>query len=703
MHNPPIPRILLATLGATWQVMPEIVAFLAADKCPLYAHHNQPKALQEAARACRLASIDELWVITSSGEKTIAGIDAIQQWSAGLTQPLVLRIFIAKDTNEVTTPQELEILRELIFRAVLYANECGRVVCSLAGGRKTMSADLQRAASLFGALGLLHIVAPDPLPAELKNYSPEFWQTPLPEAVASQLLPAFIGSYQRRESMDAVADANERISSENYPLPVAATKCVFFQLDGKSLVNSAELRERDAQQLLSNYLAEIAQNERHANWRHLYRLKPASIARLRNESVNASHQALIRSLPKAELHCHLGGILTLEQQITVAQSIWDGLTAVRQTALRNRIMPLLNADEWDWNWPQDYLRVHTCAVERAEIASALLTQAKRAQLDFNLYQSTMPRVALKKSAHGFSAYERSGELSGSAVLGHPAALQPYIQGIQHYATVENIRYLELRGSPHKYAVDNPVDWLKHFAEQLQDSAATTFRFIWIIDRRQANAKEIIAQAVAAKKTHVIDRFLVGLDLAGDEASSDPDSLTEDFMPALRECLPITIHAGEGEPAENIWQAVYRLNADRIGHGLTLADHPELLKRFRNRDISLELCPSSNQQVIGYADPDNTATHDLPCYPIAQLWRSGVALTINTDNPGISRTNLTQEYLLAARLSAEPFTLWDVLAMIKQGFVQAMADTAVREQLLKVNDKEIFRIMSHWLDPEECDR
>lgn len=48
---------------------------------------------------------------------------------------------------------------------------------------------------------------------------------------------------------------------------------------------------------------------------------------------------------------------------------------------------------------------------------------------------------------------------------------------------------------------------------------------------------------------------------------------------MKECVKFTIHAGENQPVENIWEAVYELNADRIGHGLTLIDKPELMKKI----------------------------------------------------------------------------------------------------------------------------
>lgn len=105
-------------------------------------------------------------------------------------------------------------------------------------------------------------------------------------------------------------------------------------------------------------------------------------------------------------------------------------------------------------------------------------------------------------------------------------------------------------------------------------------------------------------------------------------------------MPITIHAGEGEPAENIWASVYNLHAERVGHGLTLHQRPDLAARMRDRGIAVELCPTSNVEVVGFADPADPRTEPYPDYPPRTLWRElGVPVVVCTDNPGICRTTL----------------------------------------------------------------
>lgn len=170
-------------------------------------------------------------------------------------------------------------------------------------------------------------------------------------------------------------------------------------------------------------------------------------------------------------------------------------------------------------------------------------------------------------------------------------------------------------------------------------------------------------------------------------------MAPDFLSAFANCLPITIHAGEGESAENIWQAAYHLHADRIGHGLTLAQHPQLAARFRDRGIALELCPTSNREVVGFADPAHPASVQLPAYPLRPFIDLGLPVTLCTDNPGISRTTLAGEYLTAARMTPDGLTLWECLALMRQAFVHAFLPSAEREVLIKQADERVFALLA----------
>ena len=391
-------------------------------------------------------------------------------------------------------------------------------------------------------------------------------------------------------------------------------------------------------------------------------------------------RSLIEKLPKADLHRHIGGCLDLDGQRRVGQAIWAAMTSLERDQALRQVKPLLQAREWEWNWPA-LLKEKG---HRAHNAAALLVEATNEQLQHNLYEVTEPRHGLQDSERGFAAYERPGELSGSAVLGHPAALEPYARELLKAARAEGLRYLELRGSPQKYRETLPeqIEFLRRIRAVARKYEEITLGFIIIADRRSPKTLPGVVQlAIAAREE--LDDFVVGLDLAGDEkqdAADAPGQIAQLFEPAFRECLPITIHAGEGTPADKIWEAAYHLHADRIGHGLTLKDHSKLLQRFRDRGICIEMCPTSNEEVVGYGQDRS--------YPLADYWRKGVPLTLCTDNPGISRTDATGELYKATEFWPD-MTFWDALAIVKQAFTHAFVPMKQREKLIKTVDHQIY--------------
>jgi adenosine deaminase len=523
------------------------------------------------------------------------------------------------------------------------------------------------------------------------------------------ITPLIAGTGQRNELLDIAIDG-QRIDSTRFALPLPEPGQVLawpLPQQGDALHRELMHRQTQSSQLMGNFLAQLAQTEHHDNWRSLYRLPPAHIDLLRQTPLTADHADWLTTLPKADLHRHLGGCLDLTAQREVARCIWTSLHKEIRLQRLQSLRGLLSQAEWPWDWPDTLRSQHRGAIReqfRAELCAGLLLHASLAQLQHNLYGVTEPRLALKtRHLQGFSAFERPGELSGSALLSHPAALAPYAQAVVAQARLEGLTYLELRGSPQKYRKLDPAGFVRDLQTALAqagaqvsatahpDPRAPRIGFIWILDRRQPKTLAKTVQQVVFAKGIAPD-FMLGLDLAGDEGSSAPEELAQHFTLAFANCIPLTIHAGEGEAAHHIWQATYHLHADRIGHGLTLADNAQLVARFRDRRICLELCPSSNREVVGFADPAWSESKDLPRYPLRQFMQMGLPVALCTDNPSISRTTLADEFLAAARMTDGGLTLWECLSLMRQAFVHAFLPSAEREALLKRVDAHIFELV-----------
>lgn len=714
-------NILVCTLGASWAVIPEVLGFVAPDIVDLYRRSEQFPALIQVRRTHQIEGVDELWICTTEGTQTAHALAQLREWWRSLGNPIPLRVWTALGTDQLASQQECTLIRELLFRVVLDASERtrpGHPVVSLAGGRKTMSADMQSAGGVFGARACLHVVGPDPLPAALRDAPPELFTRPLPSDLVDAVRPLVVGAYQRSELLDISVDG-QRVVAERYPVPMPAPDGTPLRWapppEAEMLTDEIEHRARDGNRLLGNYLASLAESDRRPSWRSLYRLPPGFIDVLRRTRLSERHGAWLRALPKADLHRHLGGCLTLDQQRAVGHDVWAALSPVSREAAMHVVSPLLRSrGDWQWDWPE---QLKHAKVERAACAAALLVHADDAALHRNLWGVTEPRVALRASPYGFAAYERPGELSGSALLGHPAAIEPYARALVDQARAEGLSYVEIRGSPHKYRPEDPGGFLEDLRGAIVRAAGSgrrasvvagvaghcgedsrcvpgaslepQFGFVWILDRRQrAQIAHVIGQAVQARRT--LSDFLYGLDLAGDEGTTRPEELAPHFIQAFRECLRITIHAGEGESVQNIWEAAYHLHADRIGHGLTLLDSDVLTERFRDRGTCIELCPVSNREVVGFRDPASATHSPLPVYPLRGLLDAGLPVVLCTDNPGISRTTLANEFLVAARMTEGGLTLWEALSMMYTAHEFAFTPASIRQRILSEADAALFR-------------
>jgi adenosine deaminase len=130
--------------------------------------------------------------------------------------------------------------------------------------------------------------------------------------------------------------------------------------------------------------------------------------------------------------------------------------------------------------------------------------------------------------------------------------------------------------------------------------------------------------------------VVALDLAGDEAGFPLDAHVGAYRYARRHGLARTAHAGEALGPESVWETLRLLDPQRIGHGTRSIEDPKLVEHLRRKRIHLELCPSSNVQII-------PSIGTMEEHPIDRLYRAGVSLNVNSDTRMLTPTTLNKEY------------------------------------------------------------
>lgn len=221
---------------------------------------------------------------------------------------------------------------------------------------------------------------------------------------------------------------------------------------------------------------------------------------------------------------------------------------------------------------------------------------------------------------------------------------------------DGIFYIELRFNPEHFAAQRNFDRLSviraiiHSGNRAAREIGIHIKYLITLNRGKHSPQELLSLYEMFKGAH---RDICGFDLAGDETNYPPEMFREVFQKIKEDGLyPCTIHAGEVTPPSQIWEAIERLYASRIGHGTSSILDEELQDVLKRRRILLEQCLTSNYQTGSWRD---TATH-----PFGRLFRNGVPVALGSDDPSIQDADLTDDYSLAVQYFG--FTLEDFITM-----------------------------------------
>ena len=209
------------------------------------------------------------------------------------------------------------------------------------------------------------------------------------------------------------------------------------------------------------------------------------------------------------------------------------------------------------------------------------------------------------------------------------------------ASQQNLDYVELRFSPYYMAqafdlnLADVVEAVADGAEQGARDFGVQFNLIGILSRTFG------AEACMAELNGLLahKEKIRALDLAGDEIGYPAPLFVEHFTRARDANWSITVHAGEADGPQSIWNAINLLGATRIGHGVAAIKDQKLMDYMRENQIAIESCPTSNYQ---------TATvQDLAQHPLPEFLARGLLVTLNTDDPAVSNIDIQHEYKVAA--------------------------------------------------------
>jgi adenosine deaminase len=329
----------------------------------------------------------------------------------------------------------------------------------------------------------------------------------------------------------------------------------------------------------------------------------------------------ILRLPKADLHLHLDGSLRAETVLNIAASEGIDLAGHDEASLRSILSPPLDPPSLE-----RYLKAFdvTCAVMQT--------------------RSSIRRVARE---------------------------------LVEDCAAENITYLEARFCPSLLTLGglSTAEVIEAVAEGLEEGERSTGtmarQIICALRHRDLREGVELAEAAVAYRS----RGVVAFDLAGPEAGFAASWHKEAFRVARRGGLWTTVHAGEADGPDSIFEALHTLGADRIGHGTTLVNDPALMAWMIDRELPIEVCPTSNVQT--------GAASSVEHHPVRSLLERGATVVVCTDNRLVSDVTLSHE--LRAVVNAAHLSLDETGMLLRRGFSSAFVSREERHRLMAAFD------------------
>ncbi|WP_160723647.1 adenosine deaminase [Bacillus sp. USDA818B3_A] len=288
-------------------------------------------------------------------------------------------------------------------------------------------------------------------------------------------------------------------------------------------------------------------------------------------------------LPKIELHCHLDGSVRIETIIEIAQKEGIQLPSFDKKELQKELIAPMECDSLE-----EYL-------QRFSLPN-LIMQSKK-----NLRRIT------------FELFEDAAR--------------------------ENVKYLEVRFGPllHTLKGLEVEEVIQSVIEGMREAESCyEIKGNIILSCLRSMSVES-AMEVVEKGKRFLGKGVVAIDLCASEEEGFCERFVEPIVLAKEYGYRVTIHAGETGIGKNVLEAVELLGAERIGHGVFIKECDEAYRIVKEKQVVLEMCPTSNVQT--------KAVQDYSAHPIFKFYKDGIKVTINTDNRTVSDTTMAKEIYL----------------------------------------------------------
>ena len=335
--------------------------------------------------------------------------------------------------------------------------------------------------------------------------------------------------------------------------------------------------------------------------------------------IDPHHEALVKRLPKVELHRHFEGSVRLETLVDIART------------------HAVDAPSGDAETLRPYVQI---TPETPRSSQAFLSKF-RVLRRFYCSLDVIARMTRE---------------------------------VVEDAALDQVRYMELRFTPQALSSQVGCSYDEVVRLVCEESRAAALQHgIQVRLIVSMNRHEAVELGEAALESALAYRHLgiVGLDLAGDEENYSAMPFQQIFLRAKDAGLGLTVHAGEWAGSASVWDAVGSLRADRIGHGIKVLEDPSMVQMLVDRQIALEVCPSSNLY--------SGIVESLADHPLKTLTEHKILTTLNTDDPAVCDVSLSDEF--NRMLQHQQLSLEDIQQYTLRAARAAFLEAEERESLI----------------------
>lgn len=305
-------------------------------------------------------------------------------------------------------------------------------------------------------------------------------------------------------------------------------------------------------------------------------------------------------------------------------------------------------------------------------------------LSYNVVQKINPAITLEEYKESFIAPPKCTDLmdylkravKGFELMQTKKQLQLVTLDLMEQLKADNVIYAEIRFAP-----------LLHIAKGLtpQEVVQTINDALTIgIKNTSVDARLILCtlrqynEEQSMETVKLVELFkgsnVVGFDIAGDEAGYPVEAHIAAFDYAKAKGIHVTSHGGEACGAESVWKVLKNFHPSRIGHGVRSVEDEKLITHLKEKNIHLEVCPTSNVQT--------NVVDTIQDHPVDRIYHNGISMSINCDCRTISNVTLSSEFDLLHQIFG-----WDKEHFLRCS-LEAIAHAFCEDELKNVLRKKI---------------